>query len=80
MKFNWFWQAVISMVFFSAVTLLFKVLVDTKLKPEVINFYFFLFTALGFLPIKLLRGNCIRKKELNSNNTEMIEIVGFLKR
>ncbi|HIE02251.1 MAG TPA: hypothetical protein EYP59_18545 [Thiotrichaceae bacterium] len=60
MKFNWFWQAVISMVFFSAVTLLFKVLVDTKLKSEIINFYFFLFTTLGFLGFLLFRETTLK--------------------
>ena len=45
------------MIFFVAITLLLKFLADTKLKSGIINFYFFLFTTLAFLPLVIWEGS-----------------------
>ena len=52
---TWFTESIISMFCFAGITLTLRALTETGLKSEVINFYFFLFTAIGFLPIVLIR-------------------------
>lgn len=62
---NWVTYSFISMVSFASMMLLFKKLTETTMLPEVINFYFFLFSTIAFLIFNLVRRT---KVELPSNS------------
>lgn len=52
---TWVTHSFISMLSFALMTLLFKKLAQTSMLPEVINFYFFLFSTIAILIFNLLR-------------------------
>ena len=54
-KMNWVVASFLSMFSFAIMILILRKVTELKLMPEVVNFYFFLFTAIGFLCFVLLR-------------------------
>jgi drug/metabolite transporter (DMT)-like permease len=52
---NWTTSAFIAMISFAMMILIFKKLTGTSMLPEVINFYFFLFSTVAFLIFNILK-------------------------
>ena len=52
---SWITQAFIAMLSISSMVLIFKRLTQFDMKPEIINFFFFLFTTLAFLVLILFK-------------------------
>jgi drug/metabolite transporter (DMT)-like permease len=63
------------MISFAAMMLLFKKLTATTMLPEVINFYFFLFSTIAILIFNLLRGT---KLELPSNSIYIFVLAALI--
>lgn len=72
---NWVTYSFISMVSFAAMMLLFKKLTETSMLPEVINFYFFLFSTIAFLIFNLLRRT---KLELPSSSIYIFVLAALI--
>ncbi len=75
MNLNWVACSFISMISFSVMMLLFKKLTETNMLPEVINFYFFLFSTIAIFLFNLVR---ITKLELPSNSTYIFVLTALI--
>lgn len=75
MNLNWVACSFISMISFSVMMLLFKKLTETNMLPEVINFYFFLFSTIAIFLFNLVRST---KLELPSNSTYIFVLTALI--
>lgn len=75
MNINWVAYSLVSMISFAAMMLLFKKLTQTGMPPEVINFYFFLFSTFAIFLFNLARST---KLELPSNSIYIFVLTALI--